>query len=182
MCEPSDGELVRQSKQGGCEAFSHLVTRYYSRIVNLAFRIVRDRDDAKDIAQAVFVKAYEKLDTFDPKFEFTSWIYKIAVNESINLLRKRKNQEGLNDNELVADTSPEDSYRRSELTSRVEEAMMELEAPARALIVLRHFADLSYRELSYIFDTPAKTIKSRLHYARRTLSKSLVRRGIEASE
>ncbi len=174
----NDSELVQLCRRGNHRAFRGLFDKYHTRVLGIALKMVRDYDDARDVAQTVFVKAFEKLDSFKPELSFSSWICKIAVNESINLIEKRKNTVALTGAHPVTDNSPDKAYQRSQLADRVDEAIMEMAVTSRALIVLRHFADLSYQELSYVFDTPEKTIKSRLHEARRSLSRILEKRGV----
>jgi RNA polymerase sigma-70 factor (ECF subfamily) len=180
MPKLSDRELVEAALQGHCQAFDLLVKRHYDAIFNVAFKMVRDCDDAKDVLQTVFIRAYQKLETFQPDQEFFRWIHKIAVNESINLLKKGKRRAELWHDLVSLEKSPEERYQETELADRVQNAMMHMTTASRALIVLRYFADLTYRELSYVFEAPEKTIKSRLYEARRSLSMILTRRGAVA--
>ena len=101
MAERSDEEIVRLCQSGDRKAFDALVERHHRLVYNVAFRMVHDPDDAADIAQGVFVKVYEKIDGFDDRFRFFSWLYKIAVNESLNFLNHRKKFDGLDGLELA---------------------------------------------------------------------------------
>ncbi|MFQ5454213.1 MAG: RNA polymerase sigma factor, partial [Candidatus Zixiibacteriota bacterium] len=137
-----------------------------------------DYEEAQDIAQTVFVKAFEKLDTFNPDYKFFSWIYRMMVNESINFLNKRKQFEELDQSITSPEKNPEELYNDNKLSQTVQEALMELHIEHRVAIVLRHFGNLSYREMSYVLELPEKTVKSRLFSARRVLNKILLKRGV----
>jgi RNA polymerase sigma-70 factor (ECF subfamily) len=151
-------------------------------VFNLALRISGDYDDAQDIAQSVFVKAYEKLETFDPAFEFFSWIYKMTLNESINLTNSRKWTTSLSSELPSPAHLPDERLMQDELQNEIGKALAELSIDQRAMIVLRHFADLSYRELGFVFNIAEKTVKSRLFSAREQLREILQHRGVAVNE
>ena len=96
MTEPEDSSLVSSCLKGNAGAFEILVERYQRQIFNAALRMVKDYDDARDLTQTAFVKAYERLDSFDPRHKFFSWIYRIVINEAINFLKWRRQHEALN--------------------------------------------------------------------------------------
>jgi len=177
MNQKSDNELIQCAQEGHEEAFDLLVKKYYSDITILANRLVHNSDEAKDIAQAVFIKAYKHINTFKPGSVFLNWLYRITINESINFINKNRQNMELNENVKSDLFSPEDIYRKSILSSRVQDALMDMNINSRALLVLRYFADMSYKELSFVFDKPEKTIKSRLYNAKQSLSKQLTKRG-----
>ena len=175
-----DRALVKASLEGDGRAFEKLVKQYYQIIYKLAYRFCGDYDDSKDVAQTSFIKAYQKLDSFDCNQRFLNWIYRIAINEAIDLLAARKRQTVLQDEPVNEQKSPEEVYLQTKQHERLQKAIMDMTVPSRTLLILRHFADLSYDELSYVFDTPQKTIKSRLFDARRRLSHFLENRGMAA--
>lgn len=155
-----------------------MFSRYERPIFNTILRMVRHRDDAQDLTQTVFVKAYEQLSSYDPRFKFYSWIYRIAVNESINHLRGRGRYEPL-DGEWPSDrVGPEDALAAAELGRGVQDAMMTLSPDHRAAIVLKHFVGCSYQDIAEILGIREKVVKSRLFTARRILRDVLVARGI----
>jgi RNA polymerase sigma-70 factor, ECF subfamily len=166
---PEDAELVARCIAGDPEAFAPLVERYQGALFTVALRMVGDREDAKDLAQGVFLKAFEKLSTFDPSYRFFSWLYRIAINECLNFRSRRKPQEALGE-ELAAGESPERHARAEELSRGIEEALMKLPIEYRVVLVLRHFVDLSYDELSEVLLIPDRTVKSRLYTARQMLA------------
>lgn len=178
MTEPDDKTLVAQCLSGDTQSFERLVGRYEKVLFNVSLRMLNNYEDAMDVTQIAFVKAYEKLDTYDPKFKFFSWIYKIMVNESLNLLNRRKPLEVV-DSQLVSPAkTPDEQYREGRTVERVQAAVASLPLDYRRLIVLRHFGNLSYRDMSGALDIPEKTIKSRLYTARQMLKNVLVGRGV----
>ncbi|MFQ5650622.1 MAG: RNA polymerase sigma factor [bacterium] len=181
MTEVDDYLEVKKCLDGDSNAFENLIDKYQKAVFNAALRMVRDLDDAEDITQAVFLKAYEKLRTFNPKFKFYSWIYRIAINESLNFIEKHKNFEGLDAAMTSKEKTPEEHYEDIELSEKIQDALMGLNIHYRAVIILRHFEQLSYKEMSYVLDLPEKTVKSRLFTARQLLSEILMNKGIAAN-
>ena len=178
MSEEQDEKLVQRCLEGDRRAFEALVEKYQKIVFNVALRMTRDHADAQDIAQSAFIKAYEKLNTFDPKFKFFSWLYRIVVNESLNFLTQRRKFEEL-DEELVSDdTSPEDVEQENATERKIQDCLMELRVEHRVIVVLKHLQDLSYGEISNILDIPEKTVKSRLFTARAILRGLLLKKGI----
>ena len=177
MDDNEDLKLVQESRQGSRESFERLLIRYEKAIFNAAYRILRDYEDAKDVTQNVFVKAFQNLEHFDAKHRFFSWIYRIALNESINLCKSRRRLEAGEDCR-VEENTPEKLMRRTELDGVVEAALMSLGFEYRVVIVLRHFNDCNYQEMSEILEIPEKTVKSRLFTARGLLRDILSQRGI----
>lgn len=174
-----DKELVRRCLRGEKDAFGPIVDRYEKPIYNLVFRMVNDRDDAADLTQTIFIKAYEKLDSYDERFKFFSWLYKIAVNTSLNFVSRRRRQERLHDEVIHDGDQLEDELDESERYQKLEDAILALGVDYRIVIVLRHFQNLSYDEMSKILEIPAKTVKSRLFTARQILKDKLVKSGLQ---
>jgi len=166
-------ELVVRSRKGDSGAFGCLVNRYQTPLFNGALRIVGNWDDALDVTQTVFLKVYEKLDTYDDSYRFFSWVYRIMINESLNLVRRRKSHGPLDDTIACKDKSPDQRCYESEIQEQVDRAIMRLPVEYRVVIVLRHFARFSYREIGFALELPGETVKSRLYTARRTLGAML---------
>lgn len=167
-----DQALLEGCRNGDRAAFATLVNRYQKPIYNAAYRVLGNADDAADTAQAVFLKVAERLHEYDPRFKFFSWLYRIAVNESLNLLRRNGREEPLDDEiELPgADSAnPEWQLNEAQLSRRVQGALMRMKAGDRVVIALRHFSECSYREIGHILDLDEKTVKSRLFEARSRL-------------
>lgn len=169
MQEMSDKEIIRRCKNGDVESFGEIVRKYQKMIYNIVLRMVRDSADADDITQSAFVKAYEKLDSYRTEYPFFSWIHRIAVNEALNFIKQQKRKVELDDSFESVDENPESEYSRNELQGRVDRALEKLSPEYRIIIVLRHFGELSYDEISEILDVPPKTVKSRLFTARQEL-------------
>jgi len=134
--------------------------------------MLRSSEDAKDITQTVFLKVAERLDEYDPKFKFFSWIYRIAVNESLNLLRRSGREEALDDDvELPGrdDDNPEQHANNAQVARRIQGALMGMSTNDRMVLTLRHFSECSYQEIAEILDLDEKTVKSRLFEARQRL-------------
>jgi RNA polymerase sigma-70 factor (ECF subfamily) len=132
-----------------------------------------DYEDARDAVQTAFVRAYERLDTFDPDRKFFSWMYRIAVNECLNTIQGRKPIEDL-PLDVSVDGDAFAQVESGELRERVQAALTRLTPEYREVVVLRHFADLSYEEIGDSLHIPVKTVKSRLFTARERLAALLV--------
>jgi RNA polymerase sigma-70 factor (ECF subfamily) len=164
-----DQLLVAASRAGDKAAFANLVRRYFRPVYNAAYRVLGNEDDAADAAQSVFLKVHEKLDDYDPRFRFFSWLYRIAMNESIDMLRRNVKQEPLQDDvEYPADErdGPEARMLAEQVSRRIQAALMRMKADDRVVIALRHFSECSYREIGEILELDEKTVKSRLFEAR----------------
>jgi len=151
---------------------------YERKLFNASYRVVDDYEDAMDATQSTFVKAYENLHTFDTSRRFFSWIYRILLNESLNIIKSRKRFDVLDDNLKVKSRNPEERFNDQETGRNVQSALMDLKTDHRVVIVLKHYQDLSYREMSEVVGVPEKTIKSRLFSARQHLKDILLRKGI----
>ena len=176
MLKDHDRTLVECCKNGDRKAFTVLVTRYQRPIYNAAFRVLGNEEDANDIAQVVFLRVAERLDEYDAQYKFFSWIYRIAINESINLLRRNRREEPLDDGiDLpgLASANPESQYHNGQVSERIQRALMSMKVDDRVVLTLRHFSDCSYREIAQILDLEEKTVKSRLFEARQRLSELL---------
>lgn len=178
MNDNEDLKLVQESRQGSRESFERLILRYEKSIFNAAYRILHDYEDAKDVTQNVFLKAFQNLEHFNAKCRFFSWIYRIALNESINLYKSRRRFNSHEDTRVEVGNTPENLLSRKEIGGVVEAALMSLAFDYRVVIVLRHFNDFSYQEIGEILETPEKTVKSRLFTARALLRDILCKRGI----
>jgi len=173
-----DVMLVQACLAGDRSAFAKLVDSYEGKLFNVAYRITGSQEDAMDVTQAAFLKAYEKLHTFQLSRTFFSWIYRIAINESLNLVRRSRTTLALDLEAPDPEKSPEEAVRDSETRQLVQQALLRLRPDHRAVIVLRHFEGLTYGEMAEVLGIPEKTVKSRLFSARRTLRTILAKRGV----
>ena len=177
MTEDDDATLVRRCREGDRTAFEQLVVRYQKPVFNAALRLLRDPEDARDVAQTTFLKVFEHLGDYNPSFKFYSWIYRIAINESLNALGSRKPCEGLNGEEADTAPGPDRQLEGEQTGQAIEEALMRIKPELRAVVVLRHFMHLSYQDMGDILLLPEKTVKSRLYSARQLLRDRLLQRG-----
>ena len=178
MSNDRDAGIVEACLAGDRKAFRMLMDRYEKKLFNAAYRVVGDYEDAMDATQSTFVKAYENLPSFDPSRRFFSWVYRILLNESLNILKSRRRFDTLDDTITVESKNPEERYDDRETGRRVQSALMDLKKDHRVVIVLKHYQEMSYREMSEVVGVPEKTIKSRLFSARRQLKDILLRKGI----
>lgn len=164
--------LGRFRDAGDRAAFATLVTRYQGPIFNAAYRVLGNRDDAADVAQAVFLRVAERAEEFDPRYKFFSWIYRIAVNESLNQLRRNGRDDPLDEDDDIPgpdSESPEGKASQAELSRHVHALLREMRADDRVMIMLRHFSSCSYGEIGEILGIGEATVKSRLHEARQRM-------------
>lgn len=168
--------LVAGCRKGSRQALETLVRQFEKPVFNAAYRMLGNADEAADVTQATFLKLIENIGRFDPKFRLFSWIYRIAVNEAIDQLERRK-RSGKPDDPVCPDLL-EDRLTASQLSEQVQLVLMELNEDMRTVITLRYFTECSYREIGEILGLPEKTVRSRLFTARRQLKSRLERHGI----
>ena len=174
--EADDESLVERYRDGDRAAFAALVRKYQRPIYNAAYRVVGREEDASDITQAVFLKVAERLDQYDARYKFFSWIYRIAVNESLNLLRENGRETPLeNEEELpgLESAQPEERVNDAQVSERIQKALMRMKVSDRMVLTLRHFGECSYEEIGEIMGLDVKTVKSRLYEARLRLRTEL---------
>lgn len=177
MGNDRDAALIEDCRKGDRQALASLVRRYERPVFNAAYRMLGTADEAADVTQTTFLKAFENLDRYNPQYKFFSWIYRIAVNESINQLHRRKRTEELGDNQGATEAGPDAAVAAEMLSEEIQEVLLDLSEDHRAVIVLRHFTECSYREIGEVLQIPEKTVKSRLFSARQVMREQLERRG-----
>jgi len=182
MPKDRDIVLLEDCKRGDRQALESLVRRYERTVYNAAYRMLGNPDEAADVTQTTFLKAFEHLDRFNPEFKFFSWIYRIAVNESINALNRRNRHQELADNEVASVRGPDDMVDAGRLGNQVQTALLALNEDHRAVIVLRHFVECSYRQIGEILQIPEKTVKSRLFSARQQMKGRLEEQGFSFND
>jgi len=173
MGNSRDHALVLRCKRGDRKALGELITEYERPIFNAAFRILGNPDDAADVTQIVFLKVFERIDQYNPKYKFFSWIYRIAINESINQKNRGRNEYALEEGRFAGSGRPEDKVDADELSLVLQKALMTLQEDYRVVVTLRHFSEMSYRDISDVLQIPEKTVKSRLYSARQLLKTQL---------
>ena len=167
-----DAQLLQRFRSGDREAFAELVVRYQKPIYNAAFWVLRKAEDASDVTQTVFLKVVERLDDYDPQYKFFSWIYRIAVNESLNLQRSRTHEDELDedaDYEGPQSATPEHHLSQAERLRHLQHALFRMSITDRTVLTMRHFSECSYLEIAQVLEIDEKTVKSRLFDARKRL-------------
>ena len=175
--QADETELIRRAREGDAAAFGLLVERYQHRVVRVAMSVVHNQDDALELAQETFVRAYENLAKFESRSSLSTWLYRIAANLAIDFRRREGRHTVLRGEEGEFELGRLPSERgnsyaetaRNELNQRLRGALAELTPEHRAVILLREVEGLSYDEIGDILQCPRGTVMSRLHYARNRL-------------
>jgi RNA polymerase sigma-70 factor, ECF subfamily len=183
-----EAPLVAQARAGDTRAFSDLVRRYEGKIFRLAQHVTQNREDAEDVLQETFLKAYEHLDQFQGNSKFYTWIVRIAVNQALMKLRRRKTDKSVSLDEAIDtgedtvvreiaawDPDPEQRYSQDELRGILDNAVQSLAPPYRSVFVLRDVEDLSTEETAEALNLSVPAVKSRLLRARLQLREKLTR-------
>jgi RNA polymerase sigma-70 factor (ECF subfamily) len=183
-----EATLVAQSREGDTAAFSELVRRYEGKIFRLAQHVTQNREDAEDVLQETFMKAYEHLDQFQGNSKFYTWIVRIAVNQALMKLRRKKTSKTVSLDETIDtgedtvvreiaawDENPEQRFTREELGEILDSAIEGLEPPYRSVFVLRDIEELSTEETADALGLSIPAVKSRLLRARLQLREKLTR-------
>lgn len=181
-----DRTLVTRILGGDRDGFTELVKRYEKRVVNYVYRITHRYEEAHDLAQEIFVKVFLALDRYDPTYQFSTWLFRIAQNSAIDALRKKsiaevplarpQDDEGASSKDReFADTgvTPERALKNKQLGVAIEKAVLNLPPDYRELIQLRHYAELSYEEIATMKKLPLGTVKNKLFRARNLLKDAL---------
>mgnify|MGYP001815226419 FL=1 len=173
MSKTDDTKLIERCVRGDREAFEALLIEYEKPVFNAAFRMLNNRDDARDVTQTVFLKVFQNFAQYDPSRRFFSWIYRITLNESINWLGKENRLEPLLYETADEGKGPDEEVESARVSAKVQAALMTINTDYRTVVILKHFLGCSYVEISEILDVPEKTVKSRLYTARQQLKDAL---------
>jgi RNA polymerase sigma factor, sigma-70 family len=177
-----EGDLVQRARNGDLKAYDELVQRYQQRIYATVYHMTANHEDANDLAQEAFIKAYQALKSFKGGSSFYTWVYRIAVNKTINFLKQRKNRTHMSLNDLdfnaendpdlvalVSDKTPRREANLTELQEKLNEAMQRLSEQHRLVVTLHDVQGMSHEEIAKIMDCNIGTVRSRLFYARQQL-------------
>ena len=167
-----EDDLIGRCLAGEAAAFEPLVARYYGPLFRVAARMLHDREEARDATQNAFMKAYQELRTLDRERRFFSWIYRILVNDCLNILRARRPM-GTLDEAAHRAAPAADGVAAAETRRRVRAALLQLPHEQRDVILLRHFGEMSYADMAAALGIPEKTVKSRLFSGRQRLCELL---------
>ena len=172
----TETDLVSLAQQGDRNAFGELARRHYQGVVSVVYRMCSDVGLAEDATQEAFIRAWVNLPSFQPSAPFRSWLYRIAINAALDVLRHKK-EESLEESQaaMIPDqaASPENALIEKERLALVQQAMKNLPEASRSVLVLREYGELSYQEISKVLDIPVGTVMSRLNYARNCLRQIL---------
>jgi RNA polymerase sigma-70 factor (ECF subfamily) len=161
--EVEDRDLIAKARRGDVEAYNLLVSRWEKRIFNYLLRLTRNREDAMDLSQDVFLKAYQNLPKLDDAGKFSSWLFRIAHNEAFSMLRKRKPEDELKHD--PAGSRVEGRLLPMELSLAVDSALRRLSDDQREAVLLKVYQGFKFEEMAEILECPVSTIKSRLYTA-----------------
>jgi RNA polymerase sigma-70 factor (ECF subfamily) len=183
-----DTLVIARARRGEEAAFAELLRRYRAPVFNLCLRMLKNRDDAEDVAQDVFIKVFAMLERYDERYAFRSWLFKIAANQCIDFIRKNRvkllrldepvHYRGEEIERQLPDEAPrpDETLNTREVGSVLREITDELPPHYRAMIVLRHQEQLSYEEIAQMMDLPLGTVKARIHRARAMMKEKLTKR------
>jgi RNA polymerase sigma-70 factor (ECF subfamily) len=174
--------LVQRARKGDLESYDELVRRYQERIYSTVYHMTANHEDANDLAQDAFIKAYQALGSFKGDSSFFTWVYRIAVNKTINFLKQRRNKSHMSLNDLdfnaehdadlvalISDRTPRREAGLAELQEKLNAAMLKLSDVHRLVVTLHDIQGLSHEEIGKIMDCNTGTVRSRLFYARQQL-------------
>ena len=177
-----EGDLVKRARRGELAAYDELVKRYQERIYATIYHMTSNHEDANDLAQEAFIKAFQALKSFKGGSTFYTWLYRIAVNKTINFLKQRKNKHHLSLNDLdfntehnpdlvalISEKTPHRDAGLAELQKKLNESLLKLSEPHRMVVVLHDVQGVSHEEIAEIMDCNIGTVRSRLFYARQQL-------------
>lgn len=186
--DTDDREFVKRVLDGDDRAFAVLVRRYERGLYNLAYRMVRDTEQARDLTQEIFVRVHRSLSKYDPVYPFTSWIYRVGSNLCIDWIRKKKlptvsldapistgNDDTVQRELPDAREDPGADLEKRERAAFLADALSKLPESHRMMLLLRHQRELSYEEIALTLEVPLGTVKARIHRAREAFRKILVR-------
>jgi len=170
----SDRDLILRARRGETEAYGELVTRYQTNIFNVCYRILHERAEAEDMAQESFMRAYDRLNTFDLERDFAPWMRRVAANVCLNHISSQKLTSELKE-ERDADESirPEKQVEVKERSEQIRTALASLPPHYRVVVELRHYQEMSYEEIASELNIPLSDVKSHLFRARKLLAEKL---------
>ncbi|EST10301.1 RNA polymerase sigma factor SigW [Sporolactobacillus laevolacticus] len=187
--DQKEKRLIKKVKKGDQQAFAELVDRYKNSVFAICFRMVGNTQEAEDLSQEAFIRAYNHIDQYDHERKFSTWLFRIATNLSIDFLRRRKTSvsldavvpgtEGLSLNTILPDNGelPDEQMVRRENEEMVQSEIKKLPEKYRSAVVLKYIEDLSLKEISDIMDIPVGTVKTRIHRGREMLRKNMTAGG-----
>lgn len=181
MDRQEEKSIVSNCQHGDRTAMDTLVRKLQKPVYNAAYRMLGNADDAADVTQTTFLKVFENIKQFNPRYRLFSWTYRIAMNESIDQLKRRSRSETLDKTPESKEKQPPENVASRQIGDEVQATLLELSEDHRAVMVLRYFGDRSYGEIAQILEIPEKTVKSRLYSARQQMRHRLREHGVFSS-
>lgn len=179
-------QFIEQLKKGNEPAFKKFVESWQTRVFNTCYGFLHNRQDADDVAQEVFIEVFQSIASFNFKSSLNTWVYRIAVNKSLDFIRKSKrkkrwseltrisiNEKETDDNWFVDNQSPEAQLEQKERIASLNKAVEKLPANQKAAFTLHKYEELSYKEISEILETSLSSVESLMHRAKKNLRKHL---------
>lgn len=171
----AEDQLIEAARLGNRDAFGELVLMHYQGVINVVYRLSGEMQLAEDMAQETFIRVWTKLHTYRPTGSFRSWIYRIATNAALDVLRRRKEEVDIDTLPLTANgVGVEHNLIQAQQAEVVRQAVLNLPAASRSVLVLREYEGLSYQEIANSLEIPLGTVMSRLAYAREKLKQALI--------
>ncbi len=185
----NDADLIQRCLANDQSAYTQLLEKYRRQVLSLVWRMVNNKEEAQDLAQEAFIRAFRSLESFDTSRSFPAWLFRITTNLCVDYYRKRKLktislvQEAGHDREEhtidleSADAGPDENFEEKESAERLDRMVRTLPAPYRIVILLRHQSDMSYDEIAEALNLPLGTVKARIHRAHKMLREKFERWG-----
>lgn len=174
LADHSDTQLILSARHGDQGAFCELVGRYRKKVVDFVYRMCGDQELAQEAAQDAFIRAWQNLHQYDPKRPLRNWLFRIATNAAIDHLRQVKPVDNIEKLALsIKEDNPEDILEANQKAEKIHQAVLNLPAASRSVLVLREYEGLTYQEISDTLQIPIGTVMSRLNFARNQLRQSL---------
>lgn len=177
-----DFTLVKEAQNGSQSAYKILMDRYREQVYMMMFKIVKNKDDADDLVLEAFGKAFRSLDSYTPNFAFSTWLFRIATNNCIDFVRKRRLNTYSIDQNIESDSKqefsstlksdnldPEENFMHGQKTKTVQEMLLQLPEKYKRILIMRYYEDLSYQEIAHEEDIPLGTVKAQLFRAKELL-------------
>jgi RNA polymerase sigma-70 factor (ECF subfamily) len=188
----SDQQMITRALGGEQDSFEQIVHRYNRPVAKFIYRMVNDYETALDLTQEVFLKVYTALDKYDERYKFSTWLFKIASNHTIDYLRRQHGEVSLDALKEASEghlleaaaegPTPERQAILNQRRAAIEQAITELPVSYRQVIMLRHVAEMEYEEIAEITGLPMGTVKNRLFRAREAIREKIIQLGIDGTE
>lgn len=166
-------ELIQRAQLGDRDAFGSLVSLHRKNVINVVYRMCGETYVAEDAAQTAFIRTWEHLPTYNPQNSFHSWLYRIAINAALDMLRREKPTSNIDELNIRNHQHVESQVEKQQMAQQVQQAVLSLPEASRAVLILREYQGMRYQEIADTLEIPIGTVMSRLNYARKCLLEEL---------